>query len=290
MGTLLSDLRYGFRMLTKNPGFTAVAVLTLALGMGATTTIFSVVDAVLLRPLPYKDSAQLVVMREKTHRVGDVSVSYPDFLDWRQQSRVFAGMAAAHNVGFNLGGITQPESIGGYAVSPNFLSLLGVRPILGRDFLPAEETAGTAPVALLSYRLWQSHFASDSRVMGREITLDGRDYAVVGVLPASFRFLQDTDVLTPIGVFAKDLMERGDRGDMDVVGRLAPGATFAQAGAEMDTIAARLARQYPRDDTGVGVSMVTIRDSFVGDSRQEPDARRSPYPERRPARGTDWPR
>jgi len=268
MGTLLSDLRYGFRMLTKSPGFTAVAVLTLALGIGATTTIFSVVDAVLLRPLPYKDSAQLVVMREKTHRVGDVSVSYPDFLDWRQQSRVFAGMAAAHNVGFNLGGITQPESIGGYAVSPNFLSLLGVRPILGRDFLPAEETAGTAPVALLSYRLWQSHFASDSRVMGREITLDGRDYAVVGVLPASFRFLQDTDVLTPIGVFAKDLMERGDRGDMDVVGRLAPGATFAQAGAEMDTIAARLARQYPRDDTGVGVSMVTIRDSFVGDSRQ----------------------
>ena len=268
MGDLLGDLRYGFRMLSKNLGFTAVAVLTLALGIGANTAIFSVVDAVLLRPLPYKDSAQLVVMREKTHRVGDVSVSYPDFLDWRQQSRTFAGMAAAQNVGFNLAGITQPENIGGYAVSSNFLSILGVRPIFGRDLLPAEEEPGAAPVALLSYRLWQSHFGSDPQVMGREITLDGRSYAIVGVLPPTFRFLQDCDVLAPIGAFAKDLMERGSRGDTDVVGRLAPGATFAQSAAEMDTIAARLAQQYPLDDSGIGVSMTPIRDAFVGDTRQ----------------------
>lgn len=268
MTTFLSDLRYGFRMLTKNPGFTAVAVLTLALGIGATTAIFSVVDAVLLRPLPYRDSGQLVVMREKAHGVGNVSVSYPDFLDWRQQSRAFAAMAAAHNVGFSLAGIAQPENIGGYAVSPNFLSMLGVKPILGRDLLPSEEEPGTAPVVLLSYRLWQSHFGSDPQVMGKVITLDGRSYTIVGVLPPSFKFLDDTDVLAPIGVFAKDLMSRGDRGDLDVIGRLAPGVTFARAAAEMDTIAARLAQQYPRDDTGVGVSMVTIRDSFVGDSRQ----------------------
>jgi putative ABC transport system permease protein len=268
MGTLLSDVRYGLRMLTKNPGFSAVAILTLALGIGANTAIFSVVDAVLLRPLPYKDPAQLVVMREKTHRVGDVSVSYPDFLDWRQQGRSFAGMAAAHNIGFNLGGIAQPENIGGYAVSPNFLSLLGIRPVLGRDFLPSEEEPGAAPVALLSYRLWQSHFGSDPQVMGKFITLDGRSYTILGVLPASFKFLEGTDVLAPIGVFAKDLMGRGDRGDLDVLGRLAPGATFAEAVAEMDTIAARLAREYPRDDSGVGVSIIPIRDAFVGDTRQ----------------------
>ncbi|HXJ91923.1 MAG TPA: ABC transporter permease [Terriglobia bacterium] len=268
MSTLLSDLRYGLRMLTKNPGFSAVAILTLALGIGANTAIFSVVDAVLLRPLPYKDPAKLVVMREKTHRVGDVSVSYPDFLDWRQQSRTFAAMAAAHNVGFNLGGIAQPENVGGYAVSPNFLSLLGVKPILGRDFLPSEDAPGTAPVALLSYRLWQSHFGSDPEVTGKVITLDGLSYIIVGVLPPSFKFLEDTDVLTPVGVFAKDLMERGSRGDMDVVGRLGPRVTFREAVAEMDTIAARLAQQYPSDDTGVGISMVPIRDAFVGDSRQ----------------------
>jgi putative ABC transport system permease protein len=271
MGTLLSDLRYGLRMLTKNPGFSAVAILTLALGIGANTAIFSVVDAVLLRPLPYKDPAQLVVMREKTPRVGNVSVSYPDFLDWRQQSRTFAAMAAAENVGFNLGGIAQPENIGGYAVSANFLSMLGVKPIFGRDLLPSEEEAGTAPVVLLSYRLWQSHFGSDPSVMGRVITLDGRSYTILGVLPPNFRFLDNCDVLAPIGVFANkdsDLMGRGNRGDMDVVGRLATGVTFARAVAEMDTIAARLAQQYPQDDTGVGVSMVPIRDAFVGDSRQ----------------------
>ncbi|HUI40358.1 MAG TPA: ABC transporter permease [Terriglobia bacterium] len=268
MATLLADLRYGVRMLGKNPGFTAVAVLTLALGIGANTAIFSIVDAVLLRPLPYKDAGQLVVMREKSQRIGEFSVSYPDFLDWRQQSRTFAAMAAAHNVGFNLAGVTQPENVGGYAVSPNFLSLLGVRPILGRDFLPSEEKAGTAPVVLLSYRLWQSHLGSDPQVVGRGITLDGRSYTIVGVLPPTFKFLDDTDVVAPMGVFAKDLMDRGSRGDMDVVGRLAPGATFARAAAEMDTIAARLAQQYPHEDSGVGVSITAIRDAFVGDTRQ----------------------
>jgi putative ABC transport system permease protein len=255
-------------MLTKNPGFTAIAVLTLALGIGATTSIFSVVDAVLLRPLPYRDSGQLVVMREKAHG-NNVSVSYPDFLDWRQQSRSFASMAAAENVGFNLGGIAQPENIGGYAVSPNFLSMLGAKPILGRDLLPSEEKPGTAHVVLLSYRLWQSHFGSDPSVTGKVITLDGRSYTILGVLPPNFRFLQDCDVLAPIGPFVnKDLMDRGNRGDMDVVGRLAPGVTFARAASEMDIIAARLARQYALDDAGVGVGMTRIRDAFVGDSRQ----------------------
>ena len=135
MNALIYDLKFGFRMLAKNPGFTLVAVLTLGLGMGATTAIFSVVYQVLLRPLPFPDASSLVVMNETTPRVGNVSVSYPNFLDWRQQSHSFSQMAAVHNVGFNLAGVSQPEVISGDAVSPNFLSMIGVRPILGRAIL-----------------------------------------------------------------------------------------------------------------------------------------------------------
>src|SRR5271168_3800986 len=136
MSSLLQDLKFSLRTLAKSPAFTLVAILTLALGIGANTAIFSVVNAVLLRPLPFKDSAQLVVMRETYKLVGNVSVSYPDFLDWRQQSHAFSAMAVIDNVGFNLSGVAQPENIGGYAVSPNFLMLVGVSPVLGRDFLP----------------------------------------------------------------------------------------------------------------------------------------------------------
>jgi predicted permease len=254
-------------MMAKNPGFAAVAILTLALGIGANTAIFSLVNAALLRPLPYKDAARLVIMRETSNRVGEVSVSYPDFLDWRQQSHSFVQLMAVHNVGFNLSGVDKPESIGGFGVSPGFLSMLGIQPILGRDFLPAEESAGTEPVVLLSYQLWKSHLGADPGVLGRPIELNGRSYSIVGVLPPTFRFMDKTDVLVPLGVFVKDLMGRGDRGDMDAVGRLKPGITLDQARAEMNTIAARLAKQYPGDDSGVGVSISSLRNAFVGDMR-----------------------
>ncbi len=139
-------------------------------------------------------------------------------------------MAAVHNMSFNLSGVNQPENIGGYGVSPNFLSLLGVQPIRGRDFLPSEEKSGTAPVLLLSYKLWQSHLGGDPNVVGRSITLDGRSFTIVGILPQTFYFLDKSDVLTPIGVsLNENMMERGERGDMDVVARLAPDVTVAQA-------------------------------------------------------------
>src|SRR5271167_4019175 len=189
MSAILQDLKYSLRTLAKSPGFTAVAILTLALGIGANTAIFSVVNAVLLRPLPFKNSSQLVLLRETYKSVGNVSVSYPDFLDWRQQSHAFSAMAIVNNVGFNLSGVTQPENIGGYAVSPNFLALVGVRPILGRDLLPTEEKPGTAPVVLLSYQLWQSHLRADPAALGRSISLDGRSFSIVGILPPTFRFL-----------------------------------------------------------------------------------------------------
>ncbi len=267
MSVMLQDLKIAIRMLVKSPGFTLVAILALALGIGANTAIFSVVNAVLLRPLPFKDSSQLVVMRETYKLVGNVSVSYPDFLDWRQQSHSFAAMAVINNMGFNLSGVAQPEYIGGYAVSPNFLTLVGVHPILGRDFLSSEEKQGTAPVILLSYQLWQSHLGGDPAVLGRSISLDGRSFTVVGILPPTFRYLDRSDVLVPIGVFANGMGDRGDRGDMDVVGRLSPGVPLSQAAVEMNTIAARLAEQYPQTNHGFGAYVASFREVFSGDTR-----------------------
>ena len=268
---LFEDIRFGLRLLRKNPGFTAVAMLTLALGIGANTAVFSLVYAVLLRPLPFKDPSSLIVLNETTPKVGTVSVSYPNFLDWRSQSHAFSQMAAVHSVDFNLGGVDQPENISGDAVSPNFLSMMGVRPILGRDFGASEEKAGTAPVALLSYSLWQSRFGGDSSALGKMITLDGRGFTIVGVLPANYRAPDWTDVLLPIGVWttnnSKQAMERGDRGDMVVLGRLAPGVTFARARAEMEGIAARLAKNYPSSNDRFGVALHPLRDSFVGDMK-----------------------
>ncbi len=270
METLFQDVRFGLRMLRKAPAFTAVALLTLALGIGANTAIFSVVYGVLLRPLPYQDAARLMVLNETTPKVGSVSVSYPDFLDWRAQSRSFSRMAAVGAVTFNLAGVSQPENISGEAVSPDFLPMLGVQPILGRNFDASEEKAGTAPVVLLSYQLWQSHLGGDRSAIGRTINLDGRSFTIVGVLPPEFRSTDKTDILVPIGVWATintDSHERGDRGDMVAIGRLAPRVSLEQARAEMDGIAARLAKEYPATNDQFGIALRPIREVFVGDIR-----------------------
>jgi putative ABC transport system permease protein len=268
---LLEDMRFGLRLLRKNPGFTLVAILTLALGIGANAAVFSVVYAVLLRPLPYKDPASLLVLHETTPKVGDVSVSFPNFIDWRAASRTFRQMAAVQAVDFNLAGVTQPENISGDAVSPNFLSMMGVRPFLGRDFDASEEKPGTAPVLLLSYSLWQSHLGGDPNAVGKTITLDGRSFTIVGVLPPNYRSLDTTDVMLPIGVWATDnsgaIKERGERGDMVVIGRLAAGAGFGQARAEMEGIAARLAIEYPGSNDQFSVKLQPIRQAFVGDMK-----------------------
>jgi putative ABC transport system permease protein len=183
---LQQDCRFALRQLRKSPGFTAVAVLTLALGIGANTAVFSVVYSALLQPLPYRDAWRLMVLKETTPRVGVVSVSYPNFLDWRAQNHTFSEMALLEEVGFNLSGVTEPESVSGLAVSPNFLAMMGIRPAIGRDFEAAEEKTGTAPVTILSYSLWQRRFAGDPGVLGRTIVLDGRGFTVVGVLPSNF--------------------------------------------------------------------------------------------------------
>lgn len=270
METLWQDLRHGLRILRKSPGFAIIAVLTVALGIGANTAVFSVVYGVLLEPLPYHDSARLILLNETTPRVGMVSVSDPNFLDWRSQSTTFSQMAAVHEVDFNLSGISQPESIGGEAVSPNFLSLLGVRPFLGRDFDVSEEKSGAAPVVMLSYSLWQSHFGSDPAAVGRTVLFDGRSFTIIGVLPPNFRWIEKVQFLEPIGTWLAtnpDARDRGARGDMVVIGRLAPASSLAGARSEMEGIAARLAKEYPADNDQFGVVLRPIREAFVGDMR-----------------------
>ena len=267
---LVQDLRYGIRTLRRSPGFTLAALLTLSLGIGATTAIFSVLYGVLLSPLPYADSSRLVVLNETTPKVGSVSVSHPNFLDWRAQSRTFSQMSAVYSLTFNLAGVGQPQTINGEAVSSNFLSLLGAHPIAGRDFAAAEDTPGTPPVVLISHALWQSQLGSDPNAVGRTLTLDGVRAQIVGVLPANFRSVGEVDVLEPVGVFAagNDAMtDRADRGDMAVVGRLAAGATLNEARIELSGIAARLAKAYPASNDQFGVQIQSIRDTFVGTSR-----------------------
>jgi putative ABC transport system permease protein len=272
--TLLQDLRYGLRMLRKSPGFTAIAILTLALGIGANTAIFSFVYGVLLAPLPYRDASQLVVLNETTPRVGTISVSYPNFLDWQAQAHSFSEMAYVQQMNFNLAGanVSQPENIQGDAVPPDFLSMMGIRPYLGRYFTPEEQKAGAQRVLLLGYQLWQSHFGGDPGVVGRSITLDGNEYVVVGVLPATYRSLDKIDVMLPLGVWLtnnQDAMDRGNRGDSTVFARLAQGASLAQARAEMEGISANLAKQYPENDDQFGVQLRPIREAFAGDMRTE---------------------
>ena len=271
---LLQDLRYSLRMLRKSPGFTTIAILTLALGIGANTAIFSFVYGILLAPLPYHDASQLVVLNETTPRVGMISVSYPNFIDWRAQNHSFSEMAYSEQMSFNLAGpgVSRPENIQGDSVSPNFLSMMGVRPFLGRDFVPSEGNSGTQRVLLLGYQLWQSHFGADPNIVGHSIALDGNDFVIVGVLPADYRSLDKTEVMLPLGVWItknSSGLNRGNRGDSTVVARLAPGTSFAQARAEMEGIASRLAREYPEDNDQFGVQLRPIRDVFSGNLRTE---------------------
>jgi len=268
--TLAQDLRYGWRTLLKAPGFAAAALFTLALGIGASTAIFSLVYGILLRPLPFRDPSRLVVLNETTPKVGNVSVSYPNFQDWRAQSRTFSEMAAVSSVNFNMTGIGQPEHVAGLAVSPDFLSMAGVQPVIGRRFTSEEEKAGTAPVLLLSYTLWQTHFGAEQGVIGRVIHLDSGTYTIVGVLPPDFRWLEKCDVMEPMGVWAThngNATDRRQRGDLLVVGRLAANAGIEQARTEMKGIAARLASAYPEANDQFGVNLQPLRETFSGDER-----------------------
>jgi predicted permease len=269
---MLNDLRYGIRMLLKTPGFTAVAVVTLALGIGANTAIFSLVNSVLLRALPYQDADGLVVVWEQNPERGWYRnpVSAANFLDWRIQNNVFMQMAAADTVGtFNLTGTDRPEEIGGQQVTSNLLSLLGVRPVQGRDFLPEEDKPGGPRVTILSYGLWQRRFGSDPALVGKTISLNNENYTVVGFLSSDFYFppFWREFAKAELWVPGLDLTNPGrtDHGYL-AVARLKLGVTLTQAQAEMDMIARRIQQQYP-EDKGWDVGLVKLREQAVGDAR-----------------------
>ena len=265
MGTLVQDVKYGLRMLAKNPGFTAVAVLTLALGIGANTAIFTVVNAVLLRPLPYREPDRLMLLEERGENLRRVSVSYPNFLDWRAQNQVFDQMAAVQSADFNFTRGGQPEDIPGYNVSASFFTLLGTKPILGRDFTPQDDKAGAAPVAIISGGLWRRSLNSDPGVVGKLLALNGKTYTIVGVLPSDFKPYGPADVYVPIGLSAR--MERGAHDDTVVVARLKSGATIERARAEMETIALRLEKAFPITNSGYRVNITPLKEDIVGDVR-----------------------
>jgi len=261
------DLRYGLRMLVKNPGFTAVAIIALAVGIGANTAIFSVVNTVLLRPLPYKDPERLVMVFEDSSKHPRDTPTAANYIDWRDQNQVFESMAAITDQSFNLTGVGDPERITGYQVSASLFPMLGVSPQLGRWFTPDEDQAGANRVVIMSHRLWQRRFGGDPNIVGKALTLNGWSVTLVGIMPADFRFhTQEDELWEPIAFSQEDQQDRSAH-YLDVVARLKPGVTLSQAQGEMSTIAARLQQQYPDTNTNIGAEVVPLHEHMVGDIR-----------------------
>jgi len=266
--SFFQDIRFAFRMLRKSPGFACIAILTLALGIGANTAIFSVVNTVLLRPLPYKDASRLVTVWGANRARGyDLDlVSYPDYLDWKSQNCVFETMGASTDEMFTLTGAGEPAAVIGYQFSPDYFDALGVPALLGRTFAPDESQPGKDRVTVLSHRLWVNRFGRDPHILGRSITLDGQAYVVVGVMPPAFRYPPNTELWTPLAIdpnYANDRSIRWVR----VAARLKQDVTFEQARTEMNTIAARLRNEYPKTNKDYYVNLVTLRELTTGDVR-----------------------
>lgn len=264
---IIQDVRYGARILFKNPSFTFVAVLALALGIGANSAIFTVVNAVLLRPLPYKDPERLMTVWEDASKVGfpHNTPSPANFIDWRDQNQLFEGMAALHRQTFNLTGIGEPERIDGRRVSSNLFGLLGVDPQLGRVFVDEEDRPNSNRVVILSDRLWRRRFAADKTIVGKPLSLNGQPYTVVGVMPHRFEFpTREDELFVPMAFESEEAAQRGNH-YLEVIGRIKPGVTREQAQAEMNNIAARLAQQYPETNSNIGATVIPLHEDLVGD-------------------------
>ena len=269
MDSLLRDIRYALRTLRKSPGFTVFAVLTIALGIGASTTIFGVVDAVLLQPLPYREPATLVGVHETDPEAGNngFPVTPATFLDWRREADVFASLAASRNLSATVTGEGEPERLFGAQVSAGFFETLGTRLLVGRPFTPEEDAAGAGGSVVLSEGLWRRRFGSDPAVVGQSMTINGNPYTIVGVAPAALRLPQaDTELWVP---FAFSEQEAGNRGghSLRVIGRLRPGATLEQADAMMRTIASRMQREYPEFQSGFSATVRPLTADVIGDVR-----------------------
>jgi putative ABC transport system permease protein len=265
----MRDLRYAIRVLTSRPAFTTVAVLTLALGIGANTAIFTVVNAVLLRPLPFRDPSRLVLLIEQMSQFPTVTTSWQNYVDWRDQSRSFEAVAAVRSLTMTLTGDAEPERVPAKMLTASLLPALGVSPALGRAFAPEDDRAGAAGVALLSDALWHRRFGGARDALGRAVTLDNQPYTIVGVLPPGFQLLQAADVVVPIGPWAATLPDdRSWHPGILPLARLKADVPLQRAQAEMDVIADRLAKQYPEFDHGVTVEVKPLHDYAVQNVRQ----------------------
>jgi predicted permease len=262
------DVRYGLRVLLKNPGFTAIAVLTLALGIGANTSLFSVVNGVLLNPLPFPNPDQLVAVYAKTSAFEESSISYLNFLDWQKDNQSFSELGAFRSEEYNLTGSGEPERLHGHMVSADFFPALGINPILGRDILPEEDQAGGTQVAVIGDGLWKRKFGLSRDVLGKGITLNGKVYTIIGVAPGRITGLSNSDVYVPIGQWTDPTFRnRGISMGMNAIGRLKPGVSFEQARANMDSVGQNLARAYPEVNKGTGITLVPLKTDVVGQVR-----------------------
>ena len=267
MEIIFHDLRYALRVLARNPGFTVIATLTLALGIGANTAIFSVVNAVLLRPLEFRDPSRLVIVAEKSS-FPVISTSYQNWLDWRDQSHSFESMEGTRGTTLTLTGAGEPERLNARMATAGLFSLLGVNTIAGRTFTTDEDRAGGTPVVLLSYGLWQRRFGGSQEILGKPINLDSQPFTVVGVLPPGFQLLQPTDVFVPFGPWAKTLPDdRNWHPGIIAIARLKPGVSREQARTEMVAITKRLEQQYPTYNTGTSADIVGLQEQMVKNVR-----------------------
>ncbi|NDQ55949.1 MAG: ABC transporter permease [Acidipila sp.] len=269
MDTLWQDLRYAVRTLAKSPGFTAVVVLTLALGIGANTALFSVINGVLLNPLPYPEPSQLVTLHESKPNFETGSISYPNFRDWQKDNHTFSAIAVSRGTTLILTGMGEAEQLRGRFVSSDFFPLLGVKPVIGRTFAPGEDEIGAGPIAIVSVALWKRKFNSSPEILGKGITLDGKEFTIVGVIPANFDLLLRSfrvgEVYLPIGQWGNPLLTHRTAGlGIHGVGRLKLGVSVEQAQADMDRVTRNLAAAYPNEDKGIGAKLFPLREEMLG--------------------------
>jgi len=268
MNTILQDVRYGVRMLIKTPALTFVVILALALGIGANTAIFSVINAVVLRPLPYDHAEELLFLNERSPVLDEMSISYPNFTDWRNQNHVFEKIGVYNRNSYNLTGYGEAERILTAQVSADLFSALRVNAAVGRLFTNEEDKPGAAPVVVLSYALWQRRFGGQTNIVNQSLTLNGKNYAVIGVMPPDYAFPSRVEMWVPVGQLSGDpnWQQRGNHPGLYGVARLKPGTTPAQAQADMNNIAANLEKQYPDSNTSNGIRIRSMMEVLVGNT------------------------
>ncbi len=268
MRNFWQDVRYGLRVLFKSSGFAAIAILTLALGIGANTALFSVVNGVLLNPLPFPNPDELLAVYSKTSSFSQSSISFPNFLDWHKDNTSFSSLGAFRSEDYNLTGAGEPERLPGHMISADLFPALGVLLPLGRNIRPEEDQPGAGPVVVIGDGLWKRKFASSPDVLSKSLTLNGKAYTIIGVVPSRLPVFSPTDVYVPIGQWADPtFLDRRISMGLNSIGRLKPGVTFEQAHADMDRIGRNLEAAYPDSNKGTGITLVPLKTDVVGDVR-----------------------